>query len=97
MLATYQRTGNVGYHVNCRYRRNGLCKLTGIVTYAKRVGNNARKIHYYEKITAPLHLSIDVKNVQKKIKNVKKRKKRNKNKKLLKTLDKKRLSPIHNA
>jgi len=40
---------------------------------------------------------IDVKNVQKKIKNVKKRKKRNKNKKRLKTLDKKRSSPIHNA
>ena len=43
-------------------------------------------------------LTIDVKNVQKKnkktLKNVKKR---NKNKKRLKTLDKKRSSPIHNA
>ena len=44
-----------------------------------------------------LDLAIDVKNVQKKIKNVKKRKKRNKNKKRLKTLDKNRSSPKHNA
>jgi len=40
---------------------------------------------------------IDVKNVKKKIKSVKKRKKCNKNKKRLKTLDKKRSSPIRNA
>ena len=48
-------------------------------------------------LLCPLSSTIDVKNVQKKIKNVKKRKKRNKNKKRLKTLDKKRSSPIRNA